>query len=287
MAGLSTPAPRQQPAKQMSSRLMNMKFMQRASVSTTSIPAASKTSTPVTEPVAKRRRVESETHSHSTSGPGTPYTPAASSQTSDAQTTTFGLSRGGISTFNRGECADTEWVLDLKMRAPKAKPEPRPNGTNGSRFDALEDDDDQEDEDDDDEDIWSHQHSGRQAYGSFKGKRKSRLQQNQNADDEGEDSASDASEDEEQNTSSRHTPSRKRQKNSSKDADSDEEMRQVRRAMEAKHGRMAATTPKSGGGGGGGRLPITGGHPGGGGGGHKRSREDGNYKMKKKARKTI
>jgi len=262
--------------------------MQRASVSTTSTPAASKTSTPVTEPQAKRRRVESETHTSPTSAPGTPYTPAASSQTSDVQTTTFGQSRGGISTFNRGEGADTEWVLDLKMGVPKTKSQPqsqsRPNGTNGSRFDALEDDDDQEDDDDDDdEDIWSHQHSGRQAYGSFKGKKRSRLQQSQAADDEDEDSQSDASEDDEQDVSSRHTPSRKRQKNSSKDADSDEEMRQVRRAMEAKHGRMAATTPKSGGGGG--RLPITGGHPGGG--GHKRSREDGNYKMKKKARKTI
>ncbi|KIV86305.1 hypothetical protein PV11_01923 [Exophiala sideris] len=283
MAGLSTPAPRQPPAKQMSSRLLNMKFMQRASVSTTSTPAASKTSTPATEPLAKRRRVESETHSPSTSTPDTPYTPTASSQTSDAQVTAFGLSRGGISTFNRGEGADTEWVLDLKMRVPKtdSQQQSRTNGTNG-RFDALEDDDGEADEDD--EDIWSHQPPGRQAYGSFKGKRRSRLQQSQAADDEDPDSPSEASEDDEQNTSTRQTPSQKRQKNNSKDADSDEEMLQVRRAMEAKHGRMTATTPRTGGGGA--RLPISGGHPGGGG-GHKRSREDGNYKMRKKSRKTI
>lgn len=252
--------------------------MQRAGASTTSTPAASTTSTPVTEPVAKRRRVESETSSPSASAAGTPYTPAGSSQTSEAPVTTFGLSRGGTSTFGRGEGADTEWVLDLKMRFPKTgKVKSRTSGANGSRFDTLEDDDGDEADGDEEEDIWSHQPAGRQAYGSFKQKRRSRVQESHSANDEDLDSLSDASEDKEHNKSGRHTPSRKRPKNSSKGADSDEEMRQVRRAMEAKHRSMAGTGTPGGGGGGGG-------HPGG---GHKRSREEGNYKSRKKSRKTI
>jgi len=287
MAGFSTPSAQpQEAAKSMSSRLLNMKFMQRAAASTTSTPAASTAATPATEPFAKRRRVESQASPPSTSMPGTPYTPVEERSPS----TTFGLSRGGSSTFDRGAGADTEWVLDLKTafeNSSKTRARLQANGktSKGSRFNGLAEESG-EGTDPEEEDIWNNQPSGRQTYGSFKQKRKSRPQPNNTANDESKDSPSDQSESDGPDLSNHRTPSGKRKKNHSKDADSDEEMRQVRKAIEAKHRNMMSTAPRTNPAGGG-KSPyqsFTGNQ---GGLGQKRRREDGDYKSRKKSRKTI
>lgn len=267
--------------------------MQRAAASTTSSPAAAtpSSSSPGVHQSSKRRRFDLETSSPA-STPGTPQTPT----TSEAQTSTFGQSRGGISTFDRGEGADTEWVLDLKTSFPSTTNQTtqssQRNGSsvNGTRFSQLSQDAHGDADSEEDEDIWNNRPSGRQTYGSFKTKRRSRPQADKDVGDS-EDSPSDESDEEheeKQEHSKHRTPSRNQNKKSSKGgADSDEEMKQVRRAMEAKHRNMSGQAPRGSPGGGGGgwnsRLPITGtpGH------GQKRRREDGNYKAHKKARKTI
>ncbi|EXJ93389.1 hypothetical protein A1O1_01781 [Capronia coronata CBS 617.96] len=287
MAGFSTPNARsQQPAKQMSSRLLNMKFMQRSAAST---PTAGTTQTPSTEPASKRRRIESSTASSpAPSAPATPSsTPSATNATHAGAVT---VTRGGISTFSRGDGADTEWVLDLKMAFPggansksNGQVTAQSNGATGSRFSSIHglngEDSDEEDIEggDEDEDIWANQPCGRQTYGSFKQKGKPRTthatpSEHNDADlsSASEDSDGDSEADPaDHDHSHRRTPSRKRPKKASKNVDSDEEMRQVRRAIEQKHRNMAGT-------------PITAG-----GRGQKRGREDGNYKSRKKSRKTI
>ncbi|KAL2423927.1 hypothetical protein ABEF95_010012 [Exophiala dermatitidis] len=290
MAGLSTPSARgQQPAKQMSSRLLNMKFMQRAAAASPS--GAATTQTPSTEPSSKRRRIEDTNFSPSASAPGTPASaPGTPHSPADVQTTNLGVARGGVSTFNRGDGADTEWVLDLNMTFPPATKDsvsrPSANGhMNAGDHSRNLTWDAEASEESEDEDIWSNQPSGRQTYGSFKHKRKSKTTQS-NLEDNGDLSpgseASDAdsdSDDLDHNGSHHRTPSRRGKKKASKAADSDEEMRQVRRAMEQKHRNMQGTGgPPGRGGGGGGGTPS---------GGGKRRREDGNYKSRKKSRKTI
>jgi len=266
----------------MSSRLLNMKFMRRAAASTTSTPAASTTATPATEPFAKRRRVEIQASPPSTSTPGTPYTPVEEHSPS----TTFGLSRGGTSTFNRGAGADTEWVLDLKTTfenslKTRARSEANGKTSQGSCFNGLAEEPG-EGTDTEEEDIWNNQPSGRQTYGSFKQKRKSRPRPN----DESIDSPSDHSDSDGPDLSNHRTPSGKRKKNHSTGADSDEEMRQVRKAIEAKHRNMTSTAPRANPAGGGKSpyQPYTGNQAGS---GQKRRREDGDYKSRKKSRKTI
>ncbi|KAJ9497642.1 hypothetical protein LTR99_007269 [Exophiala xenobiotica] len=289
MAGSSTPSAQpQEAAKSMSSRLLNMKFMQRAAASsTTSTPAASTSATPTTEHLAKRRRVESQASPPSTSTPGTPYTPVEAHSPS----TTFGLSRGGSSTFNRGLGADTEWVLNLETtieNSSKTRARSQANGksSKGSRFNGLAEDSG-EGTDPEEEDIWNNQPSGRQTYGSFKQKRKSRPKPNNAANDESIDSPSDQSESDGHDLSHQRTPSGKRKKNHSKGADSDEEMRQVRKAIEAKHRNMMSTGPPRANLAGGGNSPYQSFAGNQGGYGQKRRREDGDYKSRKKLRKTI
>jgi hypothetical protein len=141
----------------------------------------------------------------------------------------------------------------------------------------------------DEEDIWANQGAGRQTYGSFKSKRKSRPVPNDHdvdlASEESGETDADGSDDSEPHARSRQTPGKK---NKSGDVDSDEEMRQVRKAIEAKHRSMMGTTPRGGGspreerG-----LPLTGNRGGFGGGQRKRGREEGGYKSRKKARQTI
>jgi len=152
------------------------------------------------------------------------------------------------------------------------------------------------DADQDEEDIWATgQPPGRQTYGTFKQKRRSRKQQppaanaadgeepsSQSQSGESDaDSGPDSDSEEAANTAGRHDGGRSRSggqtpqtpvRKQAKDVDSDEEMRQVRRAIEAKHRSMMGMAPN-----GGGRS----------GGGQKRSRESGTYKTRKKARKTI
>ncbi|KIX09749.1 uncharacterized protein Z518_00830 [Rhinocladiella mackenziei CBS 650.93] len=296
MAGFSTANARpQQATKQMSSRLLNMKFMQRAAAST---PASSATQTLSTEPLAKRRRMESGMSSPADSTPGTPSneinTPAV-----DAQSTGLTLARGGTSTFTREEGADTEWILDLQMTFPSCigaqtdgHSQSQVNGINESTPRSRVGENNAGDKDEagqDEEDIWTNQPRGRQMYGSFK-KRKSRTSTGTNNRQQDQDDLSsgpgdpDSDSESDSDTSNspdsdvgRKTPSQKRKQNSSRDVDSDEEMRKVRREIERKHRNMAGLGPKgpSGGGGGGGAQ------------GRKRRREDGNYKNQKKSRKTI
>lgn len=207
MAGdFSTPNPRAQPSKQMSSRLLNMKvrshdapvtggvssstvttsclltdqtqFMQRATASTPPNQRGGM-QTPSTEPAFKRRKINDTSAASSpsvSSTPGTPY--AADTKYTQQTPTTLPeiLRRGGTSTFTRGDGADTEWVLDLKMTPRQSKPV---NGTNGNTNgpsgipglgEVESDKDEDDDDDDDDEDIWHNQPAGRQTYGSFKRK---------------------------------------------------------------------------------------------------------------------
>ncbi|EXJ76678.1 uncharacterized protein A1O5_01186 [Cladophialophora psammophila CBS 110553] len=274
MAGFSTPAPNartpsQEQPKQMSSRLLNMKFMQRAAAATssaTSTLASSTVQTPATEPLAKRRRIDTTTSSPAASSPGTPSNGFAYSGLSTpiaSQNAGLGIApRDGTSTFTRFEGADTEWVLDLKMKFPgdnRAKPSSendantKNQGFNASklRFGVLngwaEEDEEERAEG---EDIWNNnQPSGRQTFGSFDKKRKRRAhtRQDQGLDDNDDQrlspaSDSDADEDSESDMSdsSNRLTSRQRRcpTKSTMEIDSDEEMHRVRIAIEQKHRSM-------------------------------------------------
>ncbi|KIW68569.1 hypothetical protein PV04_04507 [Phialophora macrospora] len=295
MAGFSTPqlarSPSSQQAKQMSSRLLNMKFMQRAAAAspTTSTAASSTVHTPATEPSAKRRRVESNTSSPVTSVPGTPMNEIPNGLATPI------MVRGGVSTF-RHEQAETEWVLDVKVRLPQQKRSGYASKGNGNGsadpngFSALVDRDEEGGDNSSEEDIWTTtQPSGRQTFGSFrKGKSRNTTQADQSReDDEDLSSASDADEhfdsDEDSRSESssnsctarhRKTPTShgKSRVNPTKDLNSDDEMRQVRQAIEQKHRNMRGTA---------------GDHPKAKHGNKRGGREQGSYKTRKKARKTI
>ncbi|KIV93020.1 hypothetical protein PV10_04265 [Exophiala mesophila] len=271
MAGLSTPNPRQQPSKQMSSRLLNMKFMQRASASTptsaTSTPKTqpSYTNTPTTEPSSKRRKIASATDS-----------PFASDPASPIGTPSEGFGRLGTSTFVRPPGAETEWVLDLNDKflqpAGPAALVANKHVTNGqgkssnNSIPGLGDVSSGAESEGTDEDMWRNQPPGRQTFGVYKKKQRTRTStSNQPTDDdsngdsdEGSDSGSDSengSQDSDSDSADSSPRSKSRsnskkstgnQKTSTRDVDSDEEMRRVRREMEQKHSRMAGTsTPKS------------------------------------------
>lgn len=266
--------------------------MQRAAAaSPTSASPTTTAQTPSTEPSAKRRRIESTASSPAGSTPGTPSLgPGTPSAANETHTPGLTAPRGGISTFSRGDEADTEWVLDLKLPFPDgSKPaqngqkELRANEVNGSRFSSIHGLQDQDSSEDDveEEDIWANQPSGRQIYGLFKQKRKTKAaqtkqQENGDLSSGSDDSDADSGSDNPDHAKSHHaTPSRKRQNKRSKEVDSDEEMRQVRRAIEQKHRSMLGTGNMAHGGG---RAA---------GRGQKRGREDGNYKSWKKSRKTI
>ncbi|KIX92454.1 uncharacterized protein Z520_11774 [Fonsecaea multimorphosa CBS 102226] len=330
MADFSTPhnarTPSHQQPKQMSSRLLNMKFMQRAAAATTprsatSTPTSSTThQTPATEPLAKRRRIDSTTSSPSaTSTPGTPSNGLAyagsSTPTNASQNSGLGIApRGGTSTFTRFEGADTEWVLDLKMRFSGDK-QPSYTDANGndervdparSRFGLLSSRNEDEEEEEE-EDIWNNnQPSGRQTFGSFDGKRRksrSSTRQGQGQDhdendpdlssasdsdsapDSDSDSDSDLERDNIPNSSNRSTPRQTNRGTPAKpttataEIDSDEEMDRVRMAIEQKHRSMMGS------GGHGARNTL--GTPKA---GNKRKREGNGKKNKnknKKARKTM
>ncbi|KIW90671.1 uncharacterized protein Z519_08454 [Cladophialophora bantiana CBS 173.52] len=270
MAGFSNVrTPSQEQPKQMSSRLLNMKFMQRAAAATssaTSTPASSTVQTPATEPLAKRRRIDSATSSPVTSTPGTPSNAFAYSGLSTpiaSHSAGSGIApRDGTSTFTRFEGADTEWVLDLKMKFPgdnRVKP-PADNDANAknqgfnaskARFGVLNGwAEEEEEERAEGEDIWNNdQPSGRQTFGSFdrKRKRKAHTRQDQGLDDNDEQdlspaSDSDADDDSESDMSDSSKRSISRQRRyptkSTTEIDSDEEMHRVRMAIEQKHRSM-------------------------------------------------
>ncbi|KAH0841980.1 hypothetical protein FOPE_06924 [Fonsecaea pedrosoi] len=276
MAGSSTPTqnartPSQQQPKQMSSRLLNMKFMQRAAATTpsaTSTPTTSAAQTPATEPLAKRRRIESAASSPSASTPGTPSNGLAYpglSTTTASQNTGLGVApRGGTSRFARFEGADTEWVLDVKVAFPgdnRMKPLPdkvvntndRGSVPSSSRFGVLNgrsEEEKSEEGEEEEDDIWNNEHpTGRQTFGSFDRKRKSRAStrhdQGQDEDDQDLSSASTADSDSDSepdipNSSSRSRPGQNRSATKpTAEIDSDEEMNRVRMAIEQKHRSMA------------------------------------------------
>ena len=232
--------------------------------------------------------------------------------------------RGGISTFMRSDGADSEWVLDVK--APDADLKrgtsmtnlnsKRANG-NASHFGALAEVGAHTEVEVEEENVWnSGQSSGRQMFGSFKRKRKSRTKTDPEQTHDGGDldsksesedeSGSDADSGSDASTDSctahrRKTPTTQRNgiSKSTKDLESDEEMRQVRRAIEQKHRSMmggAKTVPRSNNNNIS-RLPVTGGFDGrppwpqgsetGKGRKIPRRRDEGSYKKKKRARKTI
>lgn len=299
--------------------------MQRAAASTSTSPSTSQTQTPATEPLAKRRRIESTASSPPASAPGTPsqdintpteVTPSGT-PSEEVRSTNLNLSRGGISSFNRGPGADTEWVLDLSMKFPgDARVVSKLtdhitgqiSGIGGSRYrfdDHKGPDDEGVAEEDEEEDIWNNQPSGRYTYGSFKqkGKRKTtpKVQDGKDQDftsmrgdsESDSDSANDSDGDADSSASADtkalrlKMASRGRMRSTthqSKDPDSDEEMRQVRRAIEQKHRNMMGTGTRdgaSGSGGRGGRNAISTGPK------RRRALDDGGHKAKKKARKTL
>ncbi|KIW79819.1 secondary thiamine-phosphate synthase enzyme [Fonsecaea pedrosoi CBS 271.37] len=276
MAGFSTPTqnartPSQQQPKQMSSRLLNMKFMQRAAATTpsaTSTPTASAAQTPTTEPLAKRRRVESTTSSPSASTPGTPSNglpyPGLSTPTA-SQNTGLGVApRGGTSRFTRFEGADTEWVLDVevafpgdnRMKLPSdkiANANDQGSVPSSSCFGVLNgrsEEEGSEEGEEEEDDIWNNEYpTGRQTFGSFDRKRKSRAStrhdQGQDEDDQDLSSASTSDSDSDSepdipNSSSRSRPGQSRGATKpTAEIDSDEEMNRVRMAIEQKHRSMA------------------------------------------------
>lgn len=242
---------------------------------------------------------------------GTPVSGGLAAPTAMAQNTGLVLpARGGLSTFDRFEGADTEWVLDLKPVLPvesknkstcsqKTRSQVNSNGVNGSsRFSVLAEQ--RQDESEEDEDIWSTkaQPSGRQTFGSFKKKKKTRhsdatASQYASLDDGEDEEGSPASDSESAETtgsdsSSSNTRYRKtrtptstrksqRPKNP-QDVDSDEEMRRVRAAIEQKHRNMAGSGP---GGSAGHHLKTLKNRQ------KRKGRDDGSYKSHKRARKTI
>ncbi|KAJ9602195.1 hypothetical protein H2200_013315 [Cladophialophora chaetospira] len=297
MAGFNTPqlarTPSSQQPKEMSSRLLNMKFMQRAAAvsPTTSTPASATAHTPSIEPSAKRRRIESTTSSPAYSVPGTPTNESVNGLTAP------GTARGGVSTFTRAG-ADTEWVVDVRLpplqdktnSTQKNNHNAKTNEVNGStsRFSALaQRDEETSDHSSEESDIWNPaQPSGRQTFGSFK-KRKSRIvpSKDQTHDDNDQDLSSASGSDDGSDSGEAS--------DSENALNSDEEMRNVRRAIERKHRSMQGLGPPgrtgqsafSKNGPARGAGPLDRGQR-----GQKRGREDGSYKQKKKAknaRKTI
>lgn len=172
--------------------------MQRATASTPPNQRGG-TQTPSTEPASKRRKIHETSAASSPSVSSTPGTPYAADPKYMQQTPTTLpeiLRRGGTSTFTRGDGADTEWVLDLKMTPRQSKPV---NGTNGntnrpSGIPGLGEVESDQDEDEDEEDIWHNQPAGRQTYGSFKRKGqaggKPKKTKDNNADEDDQDLSS-------------------------------------------------------------------------------------------------
>ena len=275
--------------------------MQRAAATSPASSPASATRTAATEPSSKRRRIEgtTTTSSPSISAPGTPRTETPNGQRTPS------LLRGGSSTFIRVEGTDTDWVLDVPVQISNPSPAqtsstiPHTNGNHSStsRFGVLANrEENREDAFSEEDNIWApNLPRGRQTFGSFK--RKSRTtttsQQPINNDNDADltpnsDSEAVSSDSEEDPDSRlRRKPEQTGPRNSSNpnkgQVDSDEEMRQVRHAMGKKLNNMQFKYGQGGGGGGGRRDHDRGQR------GTKRrgGRDEGNYKMKKKARKTI
>ena len=162
--------------------------MQRATAATPLSQRGGTQQSPSSEPALKRQKIHDAgtppSHSVSSTPGGTPY--VAENNSTQPRSTALPdiLRRGGRSTFTRGEGADTEWVLDVKL--PEVAPlqntylrsvRTRSHGAKGGNISGIpglgevdDNDDTSEDEDADEEDIWHDQPSGRQTYGSFKRK---------------------------------------------------------------------------------------------------------------------
>ncbi|PYI17488.1 hypothetical protein BO86DRAFT_407275 [Aspergillus japonicus CBS 114.51] len=142
---MSTPStPGAKPEKTMSSRLLTMKFMQRAAAEKSTPQSSGETST---TPISKRQRL-------STGSVQSPSTPQSDMDAVAAALAAEEEKRKEALARQAAESGDTEWVLDYGFDAPA----PRPFVVADSSLDA-----------DDDEMVYG----GRQAYGNYKRKKKS------------------------------------------------------------------------------------------------------------------
>lgn len=244
-----------------------------APTSATSTPKTqnSYTNTPTTEPSSKRRRIASATSSPFASEPASPIgTPSES------------LSRLGTSSFVRPPGAETEWVLDLNTKflqpagvAAHANPGGNKHSINGqdktrsTSTPGLANVSSGSESEETDEDMWHNQPPGRQTFGVYQKKQRTRPSRSNQPSDEESNGASDSPSDSDSDNGSSnaesdsaesstdlHDDRSKSRSNANKsartpktpaqDIDSDEEMRRVRREMEQKHNRMTgASTPRS------------------------------------------
>jgi len=159
MTGPSTPANGGQP-KQMSSRLLTMKFMQRAAAS-----PSSATNTPnreVNGSSAKRRKLTD-------SEPSTPGTPTYSTpQSTDMRAISAALAEeervrsAARMRMVAAEGGETEWILNL--------PGARTVTSGNAPIKSAATSDAQDDQDEEDE-IWQTRTIGRRSYGAFKRKK--------------------------------------------------------------------------------------------------------------------
>ncbi|PYI28068.1 hypothetical protein BP00DRAFT_352040 [Aspergillus indologenus CBS 114.80] len=158
---MSTPStPGAKPEKTMSSRLLTMKFMQRAAAEKSTPQSSGETST---TPISKRQRL-------STGSVQSPSTPQSDMDAVAAALAAEEEKRKEALARQAAESGDTEWVLDYGFDAPA----PQPFVVADSSLDA-----------DDDEMVYG----GRQAYGNYKRKKKSAV--NEEESDEDDDSEAD------------------------------------------------------------------------------------------------
>ncbi|KAI1982438.1 hypothetical protein LOZ53_000146 [Ophidiomyces ophidiicola] len=122
--------PRSRPQKSMSSRLLTMKFMQRAaaaSTSTPATPASEKSAAPaeLTTPSPKRRKVSADTSSNS------PLTPSSSDlKAISAAVKAEEEKRAAAIAKQAADAGETEWVLEFPAgtitNLPSAKTDSNP-----------------------------------------------------------------------------------------------------------------------------------------------------------------
>ncbi|OJK04871.1 hypothetical protein ASPACDRAFT_38429 [Aspergillus aculeatus ATCC 16872] len=160
---MSTPStPGAKPEKTMSSRLLTMKFMQRAAAEKSTPQSSGETST---TPISKRQRL-------STGSVQSPSTPQSDMDAVAAALAAEEEKRKEALARQAAESGDTEWVLDYGFDAPA----PQPFIVADSSLDA-----------DDDDMVYG----GRQAYGNYKRKKKSAAGGDEEESDEDDDSEAD------------------------------------------------------------------------------------------------
>ncbi|RAL11164.1 uncharacterized protein BO97DRAFT_425791 [Aspergillus homomorphus CBS 101889] len=160
---MSTPStPGNKPEKTMSSRLLTMKFMQRAAAEKPTPQSSGETST---TPVSKRQRL-------STGSVQSPSTPQSDMDAVAAALAAEEEKRKEALARQAAESGDTEWVLDYGYETPATQP----FVVADSSLDA-----------DDDDMVYG----GRQSYGNYRRKKKSASGGTEEESDEDDDSDAD------------------------------------------------------------------------------------------------